>query len=291
MSKYSPVVLILAAATSACTTAMQPAAMQPAFVGPAAATRVATATSTAAPAVPQAPPASPTPAAAVHWTYEGEEGPAHWGDLAPAFALCKTGQQQTPIDVPATARAQPAGGLTLAYQPSAINLVNNGHTIQVDYDAGSTLAVAGSTYDLAQFHFHAPSEHKLNGKVYAMEAHFVHKAADGKLAVLGVLMAEGDENTFLAPWWGGIPAEKGSATGTGTVNASTALPADRTYVTYPGSLTTPPCSEGITWVLLTTPASVSRAQVETFKHIVGEVTARPVQPVNGRIYARAGGQP
>ena len=243
---------------------------------------------TPAPVVPAAttgpgPEAAPH-AAAPHWTYHGEEGPAHWAELAPENARCTTGTSQAPVDVPAGAKVQAGSALTLAYQPSAIALTNNGHTAQVGYDAGSTMTVAGTTYELAQFHFHAPSEHRVNGKAFAMEAHFVHKAASGDLAVLGVLMDAGDENAFLAPWWSAIPAEAGEARPAGTVNAADALPADLSHYTYAGSLTTPPCSENVTWVLLKSAVTVSYEQAYRFASLFGASTARPVQDLNGRLY-------
>jgi carbonic anhydrase len=119
----------------------------------------------------------------VHWTYEGEEGPEHWGDLSQDYELCKIGQEQSPVNIPADAPVNP-GDITFNYQPSALNIWNNGHTIQANYDAGSTMTVAGKTYKLAQFHFHIPSEHELDGNLTAMELHLVHKADDGELAVV-----------------------------------------------------------------------------------------------------------
>lgn len=220
----------------------------------------------------------------VHWTYEGEEGPEHWGDLSKDYELCKTGLEQSPVDIPADAPVNP-GNITFNYQPSALNILNNGHTIQANYDTGSTLTVAGKTYNLAQFHFHIPSEHELDGNLTAMELHLVHKADDGELAVVGLMLVPGAENAALASVFNNLPAKQQDATPVAgaTVNANDFLPADRAFYRYDGSLTTPPCSQGVKWQVMKNTVEVSQAQIDAY-HAIFENDARPVQPLNGRAF-------
>lgn len=220
----------------------------------------------------------------VHWTYEGEEGPEHWGDLSKDFALCKTGLAQSPVDIPTNAPTNP-GDITFNYKPSAVNILNNGHTIQVNYDGGSTMTVAGKTYTLAQFHFHIPSEHELGGALTAMELHLVHKADDGQLAVVGIMLVPGAESAALAPVFNNLPANQQDAAPVAgaTVNATDFLPADHSFYRYDGSLTTPPCTEGVKWQVMKNPVQVSQAQIDSFKAIFAE-DARPAQPLNGRAF-------
>lgn len=218
----------------------------------------------------------------VHWTYEGEEGPAHWGNLRDGFKLCSTGTTQSPIDIESTVSAN-ISDIQFNYSDSAVNILNNGHTVQVNYDPGSSIMYDGVQYDLAQFHFHHPSEHTVNGEAAPMEAHFVHRSADGALAVVGVLLVEGEaDNPNFAPVFDNLPTEKVDVTTlAATVSAAAMLPDAKTYYTYSGSLTTPPCSEGVRWLLMTTPVELSAAQIEAFSAIF-EDDARPVQPQNAR---------
>lgn len=227
------------------------------------------------------------PAAAsgpVHWGYEGAEGPEFWGELSPDFALCSTGQEQTPIDVPVTAPTNPAD-ITFNYQPTALTILNNGHTVQVNYDAGSSIDVGGKTYQLKQFHFHTPSEHTMNGQATELELHLVHQSADGQFAVVGVMLKQGADNPAFAPVFNNMPAQASepAAVGGVTLNAADLLPGERTYYRYNGSLTTPPCSEGVQWLLLNTPVEVSPAQASAFQAIF-DLNARPVQPLNERTF-------
>src|SRR5687768_13242225 len=156
-------------------------------------------------------PSLPTPAAtAAHWTYEGEEGPEHWGELSADYAPCETGRAQSPIDV---AIADPAdlANVTFSYQPAELTIVNNGHTVQVNYPPGSTITVDEKSFELAQFHFHAPSEHRINGVAAAAELHLVHRASDAALAVVGILLTEGEANAALAPVFANLPTTAGRA--------------------------------------------------------------------------------
>ncbi|MBI1876654.1 MAG: carbonic anhydrase family protein [Chloroflexi bacterium] len=220
----------------------------------------------------------------VHWTYEGAEGPEYWGELSQDFALCSTGTEQSPIDVPSTSSVNPAD-ITFNYQPTALNIFNNGHTIQVNYDPGSSIDVGGKTYDLKQFHFHTPSEHAVDSNHTDLEMHLVHQSADGQLAVVGVMLRQGSENPAFQPVFDNLPAQESEPTAVGnvTVNASDLLPQERTYYRYNGSLTTPPCSEGVQWLLMNTPVELSEVQVTAFQSIF-QNDARPVQPLNERSF-------
>lgn len=219
----------------------------------------------------------------VHWGYEGDEGPDNWASLSEAFALCGEGMAQSPIDITNATEADLAD-LEFSYGETAVNILNNGHTIQVNYDEGSTVTIDGTEYNLLQFHFHHPSEHTIDGEAFPMELHLVHADADGNLAVVGVMLAQGDEdNEAYASLWDVLPAEEtdGPVETEITLNVSDLLPEERTFYHYSGSLTTPPCSEGVNWNVLTTPVMLSAAQVEAFMNIF-ELNARPVQPLNDR---------
>lgn len=220
----------------------------------------------------------------VHWTYDGEEGPEHWGDLSPDYALCSAGQEQSPVDIPANAPVnQP--NLTYNYKDSAVNIFNNGHTVQVAYDPGSTLMVGGQQYELVQFHFHAHSEHTSAGASYPMELHLVHRNAENKLAVVGVWMESGQANAAFDSVLNNLPATVGDpqAVPGATVNAGQLLPSERTYVRYNGSLTTPPCAESVTWLMHNQPVAVSDAQLASFTSLFDH-DFRPTQPMNGRSF-------
>jgi carbonic anhydrase len=220
----------------------------------------------------------------VHWSYEGDTGPDHWGNLSPDFAACATGAEQSPIDIPANAALNPAD-IAFNYQPSAVNIFNNGHTIQVNYDQGSSIALNGVRYDLLQFHFHAASEHAIGGQHDPMEIHFVHRNAQGGLAVIAVLLRSGSENAAYAPLFQHLPQQVGqpAPVAPATVDANALLAAQRTYWRYNGSLTTPPCTEGVKWLVMNTPVEVSDAQIATFTAIF-QHNQRPVQPFHARTF-------
>jgi carbonic anhydrase len=218
-----------------------------------------------------------------HWGYTGEAGPAHWGEMSEAYETCAAGRSQSPIDIGRAGHADSAPP-RMQYGPTPLKIVNNGHTIQVNYGAGSTLVTDGKTYKLAQFHFHSPSEHHVDGKPRAMEAHLVHQADDGSLAVVGLLLQEGGANPFLEKIWPSIPTEVGHEVEVPNtmVNAADLVPARPGFFHYSGSLTTPPCSEGVRWFVIDEPGTVSEAQVKRFLGVIHE-NARPVQPLNGRV--------
>ena len=229
-----------------------------------------------------APQNTPAPSAApVHWTYEGEEGPSHWGELDPAYEMCGKGKNQSPIDISASSQ-QDLTNIVFHYQPSQVNILNNGHTAQVNYDSGSYIEFEGVRYDVAQFHYHSPSEHAVKGKLFAAELHIVHKSADGGLAVVGLLLQEGAENKAFDPFIDNLPAEKTDVKDAGMkINAADLLPSVQTTFRYRGSLTTPPCSEGVNWLVMTTPVELSSDQLSKLKSLF-DVNNRPVQPLNDR---------
>jgi carbonic anhydrase len=226
-----------------------------------------------------APPSGPSSTA--HWTYEGEEGPAHWADLDPAYEMCGTGKNQSPIDI-ASPGERDLANIVFHYQPSEVNILNNGHTVQVNYDAGSYIELDGIRYDVAQFHYHAPSEHEIDGEFFPAELHLVHKSADGKLAVVGLLLQEGAANAAFDPFINNLPAETSEVKDAGvTINAMDFLPGIQTTYRYSGSLTTPPCSEGVSWLIMTTPVELSAAQLSKLASLF-EGNNRPIQPLNER---------
>jgi carbonic anhydrase len=217
-----------------------------------------------------------------HWGYTGKSAAPHWGDLQSDFAACKLGREQSPIDIRKTAKASAFVPLEFSYTPSAAEVVNNGHTIQVNLASGGSVKLASGSAELLQFHFHAPSEEKINGKAYPLVAHLVHKDAQGKLAVVGVLFKVGKTNPMLAKVFAAMPANAGGkAPLAEPFDAAALLPADRSYWAFMGSLTTPPCSEGVRWQVLRTPVELSRAQLAAFRKLY-PMNARPVQPLNGR---------
>ena len=224
---------------------------------------------------------------AVHWSYAGAEGPGHWGDLSPDFAACKSGRMQSPIDIDADASGLAVGAPShdFAYREAPLSILHNGHTVQLNYAPGSSMSIQGQQYELLQFHFHAPSEHTVGGRVFPMEAHFVHQDSHGGLAVVGLLIEEGGAaNAALADAWAHLPAHETAEQMIAdvSVNAAALLPPDGRYHHYMGSLTTPPCSEGVRWFVLAQPISMSAAQIQKFEAAAAP-NARPVQPLNTRL--------
>lgn len=226
--------------------------------------------------------AAPAPPEQPHktaWTYENV---AHWAELDPAFAACK-GPHQSPIDVPDTHDVGPPIA-TGTYAPFPLEILNNGHAIQVEDTASSSLVIGGVTYALAQFHFHAPSEHTLAGKSFDAEAHFVHKSADGKVLVIGMFIRKGKASAELGPIFDAIPAaESTKHIAAGTIDVGAILPKAPRYAHYDGSLTTPPCSEGVSWwVEKSAILEVSDAQLAKLRAAVHGDTNRPTQPLGDR---------
>ena len=217
-----------------------------------------------------------------HWSYGEHGGPAEWGELEQGFAACKLGKVQSPIDIRG-AKAADLPAIKFDYKPSPLKVIDNGHTIQVNYAPGSSISVAGKSYELLQFHFHKPSEEKIDGKAHDMVAHLVHKGDGGKLAVVAVLLDKGGASPTIETIWKNIPKEKEKeAAPDATVDAATLLPAERGYYAFQGSLTTPPCSEEVRWLVLKRPVRIADKEITAFGKLY-PMNARPTQPLNGRL--------
>ena len=217
------------------------------------------------------------------WSYEGATGPLNWGKLAPENAMCEMGRNQAPINIVGALQSSEEP-LHPDYTKGSREIVNNGHTIQVDFEPGNTLVIDGVTFSLKQMHFHAPSENQIAGQSFPMEAHFVHADAQGNLLVLAVMFREGDANSALNKVWAAMPPDSGPARPLpNAVTPLALMPKSMSYYRFSGSLTTPPCSEGVRWLVLKTPVSVSKAQIESFEHAMKHHNNRPVQPLNGRV--------
>jgi len=216
-------------------------------------------------------------ASEVHWGYEGEHGPEHWGEL---FPICGSGKSQSPLNIVGPFDKSKET-LFVDYASSPLKILNNGHTIQVIPAPGSKLMINKEAFELLQFHFHRPSEEKINGKGSAMVIHFVHKNKEGQLAVIGVLLEEGEENSAVKTLWDNLPPKEGEAYLPENVafDPSSLIPTDTSHFTYEGSLTTPPCTEGVMFYIMKTKVEVSKSQVNKFPF---KLNARPVQKLNAR---------
>jgi carbonic anhydrase len=229
------------------------------------------------------------------WSYDeaSGRGPSVWGTLAPEFHLCGDGTQQSPININKAA----AGGLPdigFHYRETPLIIENNGHTIEVPYAPNSKITIGGNSYRLVQFHFHTPSEHSVLGQSFPMEAHLVHMRSSGQLAVVGVLLKAGKANPLIEEVLSQAPEEEGEVEVEGHhVNAENLLPRSRRYATYAGSLTTPPCSEGVQWFVMQEPVDISAQQAHRLQELLDGVAhfpfnARPLQPLNGRSVTAGG---
>jgi carbonic anhydrase len=219
-----------------------------------------------------------------HWDYYGKTGPLGWGRLDPAYRTCSEGKEQSPIDIRGARLNKALQPIEFHYMAGSVDLENNGHTVQVSVKPGSYIVANGVRYDLQQFHFHHPSEEAVNGKLTDMDVHLVHKSADGKLAVLAARLSEerGDPNAILATLWQHLPTAAGTADKvTDMINPGGLLPGDRGYWTYMGSLTTPPCTEGVRWYVFEQPVSISRSQLQAFAALY-KLNSRPLQDTHGR---------
>jgi carbonic anhydrase len=220
-------------------------------------------------------------ATGAHWGYSGAEGPENWAQLSPEYGAC-TGKNQSPIDLTGFIEADLAP-IQFSYRTGASEILNNGHTVQVNYAPGSKIDVGGHEFELKQFHFHAPSENHIDGKSYPMEAHLVHADKDGNVAVVAVMLEEGAENEALKSAWAQMPEDAGDKHAISeALSAEAILPANRDYYRFNGSLTTPPCSEGVWWLVMKEPVSASKEQIERFAHVMHHPNNRPLQPVNAR---------
>ncbi|MGZ3158774.1 MAG: carbonic anhydrase [Burkholderiaceae bacterium] len=219
---------------------------------------------------------------AQHWSYDGEDGPQQWGKLNPAWAQCESGKRQSPIDIQNGIKVD-LEPIKFEYQPVHFKVTDNGHTIQVDLEPGNRIMLTGHAYELLQFHFHRPSEERVNGKGYPMVVHLVHKGDDGKLAVVALLVDEGVANAIIQNVWNNLPLEKKDpVVPTGLIDVSQLLPMARDYYTYMGSLTTPPCSEGVLWMVMKQPIRMSASQIGIFARLY-PMNARPIQTNDERI--------
>ncbi|MGB6690401.1 MAG: carbonic anhydrase family protein [Terracidiphilus sp.] len=222
------------------------------------------------------------------WSYNGARGPEHWGDLDPDYAACKTGKQQSPIDIRGAEKGDlPA--IRFEYQSAPLKyLINNGYTIRVNYHdapgSGNFLIVGDTRYHLTQFHFHRPSEETIHGKPYAMEVHLMHQSSDGKVIGVTVLLKIGSANATVQRIWDRMPTSKGNEEEIPgvEVNPSGLLPRQFDYYMYEGSITAPPCTEGVTWFVLKDPVTVSAEQIKAFARLYPD-DVRPIQPLNGRV--------
>jgi len=234
------------------------------------------------------------PAGDAHWGYEGAEGPSKWGTLSQKWTICGEGHSQSPIDIEKTVKADlPA--LSAEFKPATMQIIhhehmadviNTGHSIQVNYTGGDSLKIGDEQFKLIQYHFHSPSEHTVAGKHYALEMHLVHKSDDGKLAVAGVFIEEGRHNAAFDPILSNLPKSKSEEHHLEQmkVDVDDLLPTKSTTYRYDGSLTTPPCSEGVKWIILTTPIQLSADQIGTFRSVI-DGNSRPVQQLYGRSVA------
>ena len=220
-----------------------------------------------------------------HWSYSGTDGPEHWAKLSPQYGAC-SGKNQAPINLTGfiEAKLEP---IAFSYRAGGDEILNNGHTVQVSYAAGSSIAVDGHVFHLKQFHFHAPSENRVNGVSFPMEAHLVHADKDGNLAVVAILFRRGEANEALAEAWAKMPQRNGDRHAFPShINAAGLLPTDRAYYRFNGSLTTPPCTEGVLWLVMKHPVPASQQQIEKFAGTMEQPNNRPIQPRNARAVLR-----
>ena len=232
--------------------------------------------------VKAAPPPPPPVARGTHWSYEGESGPANWSKINVDWAKCGNGSRQSPIDIRDGMKVE-LEQISFDYHPSSFSVVDNGHTVQVGVSGGNYITVQNRMFELQQFHFHRPSEERINGKAFEMVVHLVHRDAEGRLAVLALLLERGAPQATIQTVWNNLPLEKfETMQPTILLDPAEMLPARRDYYTYMGSLTSPPCSEGVLWLVMKQPVQASPAQMALFSRLY-PLNARPVQPGNGRI--------
>ncbi|MBC7541423.1 MAG: carbonic anhydrase family protein [Candidatus Sericytochromatia bacterium] len=276
--------LLLAAA---CTPTTVPGAVTPAASPAATVASPAAAPVSPVAAVPAGSVSSPAVSAengakgVAQWSYSGSTGAEAWGTLDASYATCATGKAQTPIDITGTV-GKDLPDLAFAYQPGISQLVNNGHTVQANVPAGSVLRTGTATYTLLQYHFHAPSEHTINGQSFPLEMHFVHRDEAGRLGVVGVIYKVGATNPAYDTLVGNLPPATDGKADLPSLNPMTLLPTQFGNYQYQGSLTTPPCSEGVQWMLLRTPVELSQGQIGAFTARYAN-NARPIQPQGTRI--------
>jgi len=217
------------------------------------------------------------------WGYSGPEGPEHWGELDPQFTVCSTGKNQSPVDLTGMVESE-LPPIVFNYQSGDNEILNNGHTIQVNYNLANTIRVDGQEFELKQFHFHSPSENTIEGQSFPMEAHFVHIDKGGNIAVVALLYKQGEPNVELEKSWALMPENSGDKKAIPrSISPNTLLPKIRDYYRFSGSLTTPPCTEGVLWLVMKNFNTASKEQIEKFSHTMHHPNNRPVQPLNGRL--------
>ena len=232
--------------------------------------------------VKAAPPPPPPVARGTHWSYEGDSGPASWSKINVDWAKCGNGSRQSPIDIRDGMKVE-LEQISFDYHPSSFNVVDNGHTVQVGVSGGNYITVQNRMFELQQFHFHRPSEERINGKAFEMVVHLVHRDAEGRLAVLALLLERGAPQATIQTVWNNLPLEKfETMQPTILLDPAEMLPVRRDYYTYMGSMTEPPCSEGVLWLVMKQPVQASPAQMALFSRLY-PLNARPIQPTNGRI--------
>lgn len=218
---------------------------------------------------------------ASHWSYEGKTGPENWAQLTPENGAC-AGKNQSPINLTGFIESD-LKAIDFSYHAGGNEILNNGHTIQVNYKKGSSIKIDNIQFNLLQFHFHAPSENHIMGKSYPLEAHFVHADKNGNLAVVAVMFEEGNANKALEGAWSQIPAHAGDKAAMKDIaDASKILPASKDYYRFNGSLTTPPCSEGVRWFVMKDAVSASKEQIHAFEKVMHHPNNRPIQATNAR---------
>lgn len=222
---------------------------------------------------------------AAHWGYGEHNGPATWGNEK-GFEACKLGMVQSPVDVITKGAKTAKNMLAVNYSAALKDVVNNGHTLQVGADQGNSITFNGVKYNLIQFHFHTPSENHIDGKEFPFEAHFVHKSDKGELLVMAVMFNEGAANAELESIIKSFPNEQNKPVAYNGFQPSKLLPKMKSYYTFAGSLTTPPCSEGVTWVVLKDAMTASAAQIKAFNNVMGN-NDRGLQPLNKRLISYA----
>ena len=222
------------------------------------------------------------PVGGAHWSYEGDTGPAGWAQLRPEYSACGSGLRQSPIDIRDGIKVE-LDAVQFDYRPSSFRVIDNGHTVQVNVAAGNTIEITGKRYELVQFHFHRPSEERIDGKPFDMVVHLMHKGTDGRQAVVAVLLDRGSAQPIVQAVWNNLPLEKGDEVAARSpIDLNALLPTDRRYYTYMGSLSEPPCSEGVLWMVMKTPVQVSPEQIGIFSRLY-PMNARPVQSASGRL--------
>ncbi|NIH07137.1 carbonic anhydrase family protein [Providencia rettgeri] len=217
------------------------------------------------------------------WTYEGGSAPEHWGELSEEFKVCQSGFNQSPINIEDAidGKLKP---LKINIHTHAQKIINNGHSIQINVNDDDDFSIDGSTYQLKQFHFHSPSENKIKGKQYSLELHFVHSKEDKEIAVLAIMLEEGAANPAIEQILKNIPKEKKQEKELGLhIDLTTLFPKDKSYYRFSGSLTTPPCTEGVVWLVMKEPINASKEQIQKFQKALEHSNNRPTQPLHGRL--------